>query len=267
MGTEDDDEFWNESCKCLMKTILYYVMEKEEKKDLLTCFLLMSLEKDKLFEKLDKLSENSKLAKYYSILKTYPEKTYSSVVSTAIMKLAFVINAIPEDRNYEEKFDFTNLRNNKIAIFLICEENCKEDKKIINIFISQLLSQLKMSDSIKERIYFILDDVNIFGKIYELPRNIEIARARKISFGADSVELEAQKRKVYLIILAQDSSERTKEKFQKISEKYNIPIIITQTIENLSKAIGKNNKAILGIGDINLAKEIQKINNGGEAIG
>ena len=93
------------------------------------------------------------------------------------------------------------------------------------------------------------------------------ARARKISFGADSVELEAQKRKVYLIILAQDSSERTKEKFQKISEKYNIPIIITQTIENLSKAIGKNNKANIGIGDINLAKEIQKINNGGEAIG
>ena len=93
------------------------------------------------------------------------------------------------------------------------------------------------------------------------------ARARKVSYGADSVELETQKRKVYLIILAQDSSIRTKEKFQKISEKYNIPIIITQTIEDLSKAIGKNNKAILGIEDINLANEIQKINNGGEAIG
>ena len=93
------------------------------------------------------------------------------------------------------------------------------------------------------------------------------ARARKISFGADSVELEAQKNKVYLIILAQDSSSRTKEKFQKISEKYNIPIIITQKIEELSKAIGKSNKAILGIEDINLASEIQKINNGGEAIG
>lgn len=93
------------------------------------------------------------------------------------------------------------------------------------------------------------------------------ARARKVAFGADSVELGAQKNKVYLIILAQDSSSRTKEKFQKISEKYNIPIIITQTIEDLSKAIGKNNKAILGIEDINLASEIQKINNGGEAIG
>ena len=93
------------------------------------------------------------------------------------------------------------------------------------------------------------------------------ARARKVSFGADSVELETQKNKVYLLILAQDSSSRTKEKFQKISEKYNVPIIITQTIEELSKAIGKSNKAILGIEDINLASEIQKIYNGGEAIG
>ena len=93
------------------------------------------------------------------------------------------------------------------------------------------------------------------------------ARARKVSFGADSVELETQKNKVYLLILAQDSSSRTKEKFQKISEKYNIPIIVTQTIEELSKAIGKSNKAILGIEDNNLASEIQKIYNGGEAIG
>lgn len=93
------------------------------------------------------------------------------------------------------------------------------------------------------------------------------SRARKISYGADSVELQTQKGKVYLIILAQDSSERTKEKFQKISEKYNIPLIIIETIEILSKAIGKSNKAILGIEDINLSNEIQKIYNGGEAIG
>ena len=38
-------------------------------------------------------------------------------------------------------------------------------------------------------------------------------------------------------------------------------------IETLSKAIGKKNKAILGIQDINLSKEIEKINNGGEALG
>ena len=93
------------------------------------------------------------------------------------------------------------------------------------------------------------------------------ARARKVCFGADSVELEIRKKKVYLVIIATDASERTKEKFQKLGEKYNIPIIIEGEIEILSKAIGKSNKAIIGIEDINLAKEIQKIKNGGEFIG
>ena len=46
-----------------------------------------------------------------------------------------------------------------------------------------------------------------------------------------------------------------------------MPIIIIGEMEELSKAIGKSNKAIFGIEDINLAKEIQKVNNGGEVIG
>ena len=76
-----------------------------------------------------------------------------------------------------------------------------------------------------------------------------------------------KKNKVKLIIVAEDSSDRTKDKFNKLSESYNVPIIIDGDIEVLSKAIGKSNKAILGIEDINLSNEIQKINNGGEIIG
>lgn len=92
------------------------------------------------------------------------------------------------------------------------------------------------------------------------------ARARKVCFGADSVEMEIKKKKVFLCIIAKDSSDRTKEKFQKICEQYNVPIVVFGKIEELSKAIGKSNKAILGIEDINLSNEIQKI-NGGEIIG
>lgn len=93
------------------------------------------------------------------------------------------------------------------------------------------------------------------------------ARARKICFGADSVEIEMKKKKVFLIIVAEDSSSRTKEKFKRLSEEYKIPIIVFGKIEELSKSIGKSNKAILGVQDINLSNEIQKINNGGEVIG
>ena len=93
------------------------------------------------------------------------------------------------------------------------------------------------------------------------------ARARKVSYGADSVEMQIKNRKVNLIIVADDASKRTKDKFNKIALQYDIPIIVIENIEALSKAIGKSNKAVLGIEDINLSKEIQKINNGGEAIG
>ena len=93
------------------------------------------------------------------------------------------------------------------------------------------------------------------------------ARARKVSFGADSVEIQIKKKKIFLCIVAEDSSERTKEKFFKICNENKVPIIFLGEMEELSKAIGKSNKAIIGIEDINLANEIQNINNGGEFIG
>ena len=50
------------------------------------------------------------------------------------------------------------------------------------------------------------------------------ARARKISYGADSVEIQLKKKKVKLIIVAEDASDRTKNKFIKLSNEYNVPI-------------------------------------------
>lgn len=89
------------------------------------------------------------------------------------------------------------------------------------------------------------------------------ARARNICFGADSVEEEIRKRKVKLVIIAKDSSERTQKKFLTLSEDNNVPICIYENIENISKAIGKSNKAIVGVKDLNIAKEIEKIYNRG----
>lgn len=92
-------------------------------------------------------------------------------------------------------------------------------------------------------------------------------KAGKICFGADSVESQIKRKKVYLVIVAQDASDRTKEKFKKMCEEYEVLMIVEGEIETLSKAIGKSNKAIIGIADENLVNEIQKINNGGEFIG
>ena len=92
-------------------------------------------------------------------------------------------------------------------------------------------------------------------------------KAGKVAFGSDSVEESILKKKVKLVIISEESSERTKKKFTDICEKNNIPVIIYGSIEDLSKAIGKNNKAILGIKDMNFANSIQKKYNGGDIIG
>ena len=92
-------------------------------------------------------------------------------------------------------------------------------------------------------------------------------KAGKIAFGADSVEESILKRKVKLVIVSKESSERTKSKFIKLCQNYNIPIIIDGNIDDLSKTIGKSNKAVIGIKDINFANSIQKKYDGGDIIG
>lgn len=92
-------------------------------------------------------------------------------------------------------------------------------------------------------------------------------KAGKVCFGADSVEENVLKRKVKLLVISEESSERTKNKFIKLSKDYNIEYIIYGKIEELSKAIGKNNKAIIGIKDLNFAKSIKEKYNGGDTIG
>lgn len=88
------------------------------------------------------------------------------------------------------------------------------------------------------------------------------SRARKITYGMDSTLQEIQKNKIKLIIVAEDASERTKNKIKEKANTKGIPIIIYESIENLSKAIGKQNKAIIGVKENNIAIEIGKLYRG-----
>lgn len=92
-------------------------------------------------------------------------------------------------------------------------------------------------------------------------------RAGKISFGTESVIDTITKKKSKLVIVANDASERTKRNIEKTVNEHNAKMRIYETIETLSKSIGKENKAIISINDINFANEILKIIDGGEIIG
>ena len=92
-------------------------------------------------------------------------------------------------------------------------------------------------------------------------------KAGGICFGTDACIDLIMKKKIKLMIIAKDVSERTRNNIQKICKENDTKIIFFGTIEEISRAIGKDNKAIIGIKNKNFALEIEKIINGGEIIG
>lgn len=92
-------------------------------------------------------------------------------------------------------------------------------------------------------------------------------KAGKIAFGTDCCLDLIEKRKVKLIIVAEDSSERTISNFQNKCKENHVNFYLFGKKDDLSKAIGKVNKTVVGVKDKNLAGAIQKILNGGDVIG
>lgn len=93
------------------------------------------------------------------------------------------------------------------------------------------------------------------------------SKAGKLAFGTDSCLEMIAKHKVKLIIVAEDSSERTINNFREKCKQNYIDFYVFGKKEDISKSIGKVNKTVIGIKDKNLAGAIIKILNGGDVIG
>ena len=92
-------------------------------------------------------------------------------------------------------------------------------------------------------------------------------KAGKVSFGTEAVIERIEKKKTVLVIIAKDSSDKAKENMKHACNKNNIKMVEFSSIDEISHAIGKNNKSVICINDKNLGEEIYKIICGGEAIG
>lgn len=92
-------------------------------------------------------------------------------------------------------------------------------------------------------------------------------RAGKIVCGADAVKEVILSKKVFAVIIAEDSSLTTREKFLRYASENDIKCFVFGSIDENSKAIGKKNKAIIAVKDKNFSEAICRIINGGDAIG
>lgn len=93
------------------------------------------------------------------------------------------------------------------------------------------------------------------------------SKARKLISGTDIILEHLAKKKVNLVIVAEDASEKTIKNIKYYCEKEKVELLIYGNIDKNSKAIGKHNRAIIGILDKNLAVAIQKVIHGGEEFG
>ena len=83
-------------------------------------------------------------------------------------------------------------------------------------------------------------------------------KAGKVIAGTDLVIEEMSKGRVKLVIIAADISEKSMKNMIYYCNKYNTENLIYGSIEELSKSIGKHNKAVIGIKDENLANALKK---------
>lgn len=79
----------------------------------------------------------------------------------------------------------------------------------------------------------------------------------------DAVCEAVARKKAKLVIVAVDTSDKSKKNIKYVCTNNGICVIELSTIENLSKTIGKKNKAIICITDKNFANGIyEKCNRG-----
>lgn len=90
------------------------------------------------------------------------------------------------------------------------------------------------------------------------------SKAGKVISGTDIILEKMERKKVKLVIIAEDASEKTIKNMKYYCNKENAELIIYGNILENSKAIGKHNRATIAIIDQNLANAIKKLIHGGE---
>jgi ribosomal protein L7Ae-like RNA K-turn-binding protein len=81
-------------------------------------------------------------------------------------------------------------------------------------------------------------------------------RAGKCTIGEEAIVQDIKRKKIKLLIIANDVSPNTLKKFTDKCNHYNVPFFVTDSREVLSNAIGKSGRVAIGITDTGFANKI-----------
>ena len=83
-------------------------------------------------------------------------------------------------------------------------------------------------------------------------------KSGNLATGYDTCIQLMKRKKIKLLIVAEDASEKTKEKFLRLAEMNHVEIHVFGKTEELSAMAGLENRSIFGLTDGNFAKAIVK---------
>ncbi|MDO4813936.1 MAG: YlxQ-related RNA-binding protein [Gemella sp.] len=86
-----------------------------------------------------------------------------------------------------------------------------------------------------------------------------MTRAGKIITGEDLIIKNIQDSKVKLLVVASDCGKNTKKKLSDKSEYYKVDKVDYFTIEEISKAIGRENRVAVAITDSGFSKKLKEL--------
>ena len=81
-------------------------------------------------------------------------------------------------------------------------------------------------------------------------------RAGKVITGDEIVEKAIRAGKAKLVLIANDASDNTKKKFSDKCNSYNVKLAFTHDRESLGRAIGKFDRVVIAITDVQFSKLI-----------
>ncbi len=86
-------------------------------------------------------------------------------------------------------------------------------------------------------------------------------KSGNVMSGTYATEKAVKEQKAYVVIVADDVSDNTRERYSKMSKNYHVPVYFYSSKEELGHAIGKEYRASMAIVDKGLADAIiQNIN-------
>jgi len=83
-------------------------------------------------------------------------------------------------------------------------------------------------------------------------------RAHKLVSGENACEIALQSTDAKLILIAEDASEGTIKKFKNKAFYYKVPVVFCGSRDEISKAIGKENRVVVAVTDSGFAGGLLK---------